>query len=961
MLLQSINSDGEAVSNRKWREVYGVLLGSQLAVWDIEELEKHQNDTDALLHASAKPDYINFTDSSFRAVNKLENSQGLKNVIVVSTTLKNQFLLQYPEIEDFHRWNSAFRLASFEYTSLQEAYTGALLSARGSKLSDIRTILADTKFDHEDWVSVRFGSGMPWKRCFAVIEQPKKKSKGSKIYRGTVSFYKDEKKQKKQAMAFIKDASAAYALYPTAIKMIDHSTMIKLEGTVYFDSLKRSEPKEACVYFMPEQHSAVAGYDTLIRFLVPLLNAFNLYGRPKRLNASKSELNSLLFGLPVLPHVHYLEIDDLILLSSNPQSENWLVTDWRHRIKEILARKLATGYTGCGSSHGIVGALNSPAFNSSDFLDARSVNSGGGFKREVSPLSPSFLPEPRFRDSLPISKASSIDSGGGGGGDDDSISTSPAKVPANRNSEITQIYEDYSGIVRANERYHDQQKQSVDSLLSKPRESPFNAASTAGPYNPYAQYGNDPKLEQQSRDSIAGSHYSDARSDHPPRSLNQRRALQDEFDEDFDNDEIFQNGVAGLSLQNKKQTDDVFNPAYGTASNEPVNEPSLKLQTSSKALPMPTIRIEQPSAEYTSGRISQSYESPTRERFNTQPSPPKEQMSPYREQPYQQPRTGGGPPPTQSPQHYQKPAGPRVDQRYTPQEQFQSQNPYQDQHQSKSSSPNRQPQYVSHDSSSQVMNQAYPPQQVAGPPPPQPQLQPQQAQFQQPQGVPHQKRKAPPQQQQQQFGQPPHEQIPQQRQYQPQPFVPAPAPAPAPQPHLQAQPQPQSQPVRKPNPQQYGYGQPQQQRPHQQHPQPQPDPRLQQRPGPPPQQQRSYPPHQAQQQQPAPTGSRPPAPAQYTRQPPAPQQHQQYSSLLAPQGQPAQHYQQPPQQQQFAPQQGYSQQYSAQNQGLPPPPPQQAQQGYPRQQQGVAHPPPAAEQYVAGNPYATQGNPYGRG
>ena len=34
---------------------------------------------------------------------------------------------------------------------------------------------------------------------------------------------------------------------------------------------------------MPEQHSSVPGFDTLIRFLVPLLDSFGLYGRPKDL------------------------------------------------------------------------------------------------------------------------------------------------------------------------------------------------------------------------------------------------------------------------------------------------------------------------------------------------------------------------------------------------------------------------------------------------------------------------------------------------------------------------------------------------------------------------------------------------------------------------------------------------------------------------------------------------------
>ena len=69
--------------------------------------------------------------------------QNLDNVIIVSTTLKNRYLLQFKSYKDLTVWYAALRLSNFEYSSLQEAYTGALLSARGSRLSDIRTILAE--------------------------------------------------------------------------------------------------------------------------------------------------------------------------------------------------------------------------------------------------------------------------------------------------------------------------------------------------------------------------------------------------------------------------------------------------------------------------------------------------------------------------------------------------------------------------------------------------------------------------------------------------------------------------------------------------------------------------------------------------------------------------------------------------------------------------------------------------
>lgn len=816
MLLQSINSDGEPVPNRQWREVYGVLLGTQLAVWDVDELEKHQNNTEALMNASSKPDYINFTDSSFRAVDRLENSQGLKNIIIVSTTLKNQYLLQYQELENFHRWNAAFRLATFEYTSLQEAYTGALLSAKGSKLSDIRTILSESKFDYEDWVSVRFGSGMPWKRCFAVIEQPKKKSK-KKIYKGSVSFYKDEKKQKKTAMAVIKDASAAYALYPQSHKLIDHSTMIKLEGTVFFDGSKKSLPKEASVYFMPEQHSAVPGYDTLIRFLVPMLDTFALYGRPKRLNANKNEVNSLLFGLPVLPHVHYLDVEDLILLTSSPQSSNWLLTEWRMRIKEVLGRKLANGYTGCGSNHGVAGAMSSPALNNSEFLDVKSINSN----RPISPLSPSFFPAPKFKRDSGISKVSSLNESGG----ELSAPASPPKQ-VNRNSEISQIYEDYSNVAQMDTgRY----AKSNENLTQRNKQfgNGIGYATNDKLENPYST----------SRAPVTTSRQVDSRNEDPysnfKTSSSQRtNAYLDDDDDDFD-DEDFNRGVSALSVNDSKpsvRSDDVFNPDYHGATNQsndsiPRNQPGLKVQSSSKPLPLPNIKIEQVSP-YTSGRIN-SPTSTTAPQFGRS-------NGPAEQPPSQQRYENGG--------IQKSPA-----QRFTPISQDTRNAPAPPQHQASSQPPQHQQrsQYPPQQSQQPPLQQQQPSRQDYGAPqqraeydgyqrqPPRQQQQPQQQQQPYPQQYPQQR--APPQQQLQQqpprSGYPPQQQQqhPKPQQFQQQPFHPQ---------------QPQQQPYQqRPPPQQQGYP------PHQQP----------QRRGPPPQQQGyqqpgygkpqgSYPPQQQTQQ-----------------------------------------------------------------------------------------------------------------
>lgn len=369
LILQDLKADGSPAA-RKWQEVYGVLIGTQLALWDAKELA--DCDTGAnprLKDVAAKPHYINFTDASLRALNGsdavvTESKKKLNNALVVSTTLKNRYFLQYSDKESFNRWHAAIRLSLFECTSLQEAYTGAFLSSRGAKLGDIKIILADSKFNYEDWVSVRFGTGMPWKRCFAVISQGTSK----KHPYGKIKFYENEKKTKKaHVMATVVSSKALYAVYPSSPMLIDTSTIIKVEGEIIFD--KKETPQETNIFIMPEKHQAVPGYDTIIRFLVPAMNAFKLYGRPKKLIANKDDQNSLLFALPTLPHVHYLKVDELLPLTNSVSSLQWTPHDWRDHVRDLLQKKISQGYTGCGSSSGLTGALASPVIGSAELFE----------------------------------------------------------------------------------------------------------------------------------------------------------------------------------------------------------------------------------------------------------------------------------------------------------------------------------------------------------------------------------------------------------------------------------------------------------------------------------------------------------------------------------------------------------------------------------------------------------------
>ena len=367
MILHDLKNDGSPAV-RKWREVYSVLIGTQLAFWDTKELVD-TNEIDFRKFAS-KPTYLNLNDATLKSIDAVNgvstaSNKKLENALVISTTLKNRYFLQFNDKVSFCKWNAAIHLSIYENVALQEGYTGAFLSSRGARLSDIKVILASTKYDYEDWVSVRFGTGMPWRRCYAVITQQGTK----KSPYGQIKFYENDKKKKKaDTMAVIKSANEIYAVYPTSPKLIDTSTIIKVEGTITFEKI--DNPQSTNIFIMPEKHMAVPGYDTIIRFLIPAMNAFQLYGRPKRLIANKEDPESLLFGLPTLPHIYYLQVDDLTKLATSRESLHWSTTDWKNRINEIMLMKNRSGYTGCGTSTDLKNSINTSFLESGELFDA---------------------------------------------------------------------------------------------------------------------------------------------------------------------------------------------------------------------------------------------------------------------------------------------------------------------------------------------------------------------------------------------------------------------------------------------------------------------------------------------------------------------------------------------------------------------------------------------------------------
>jgi len=392
LVLKDLKSDGTPTGN-SWEEVYAVLVGTQLALWDAHELADCKDDAreinNRLKKLASKPAYLNLTDASIRAIGPNDNfttdgGQPFENALVISTTLKNRYFLKFNNLDSYNAWYAAIRLSQYESVTLQLAYTGAFLSSRGRKLGDIQVILADNKFNHSEWVSVRFGTGMPWKRCYAVISQAGDKKKKNNI--GTITFYENEKKVKKTGiMATVNDASEIYAVYPSSPKLIDTSTIIKLRGTITLSGEDGEE--QTNIFIMPEKHQGVPGYDTIIRFLVPTMNAFRLYGRPKRLLARRDDTESLVFALPTLPNVYYLNCNDVIsIIDSVDQSSisAWTEQDWRHEINDVLLGKIRDGYTGISSDRKDNSILTSPVISPEELFRGTNTMGDSPFANIVS-------------------------------------------------------------------------------------------------------------------------------------------------------------------------------------------------------------------------------------------------------------------------------------------------------------------------------------------------------------------------------------------------------------------------------------------------------------------------------------------------------------------------------------------------------------------------------------------------
>lgn len=245
---------------------------------------------------------------------------------------------------------------------LQEAYTGALIGSKAKSINGINNLLTQrTRFKYGDWARVRFAAGKPWNKYWTVITQPDERSyqkwkkevkKGKEpceaLELGNIKFYTTKKTRKAIPVATITRAYSCYAIYPQSETLIDHSTLLKIEGQINLQSA--AEPREGFVFIMPDIHPGVPGFEMMVRWILPAFDSFHLYGRPQRLVADATDIRSLMFGMPHDPKYDHLEVADVAHWISTSQEKVMAESEWRRKLKDLALRKMQNSQHSARSS-----------------------------------------------------------------------------------------------------------------------------------------------------------------------------------------------------------------------------------------------------------------------------------------------------------------------------------------------------------------------------------------------------------------------------------------------------------------------------------------------------------------------------------------------------------------------------------------------------------------------------------
>lgn len=348
-----------------WTEVWAQLGGTTLSVWDMKEIQEASKQG-----REVPPSYINVTDAFIQVLGSVTvpatptaPSKRYTNVITLNTAGSNLLLFSCPSTPALISWAAALRLAAWEKSRLEEIYTAHLiritLNAR-----DVPTTLVRGKM--EGWARIRIAGQTDWKRVWLVVQEGSgiegdgagpaaaatiKRNRMSNLFskethasnppaKPVISMFTSAKpKDRKKPLMTVHNVTQAFGVYPERPELINRSTLLKVEGTFGDDDMAATlRLREGWVLIMPELENGVGQAAEMLKWVVGLHDAFELYGRPEAWTWDPRDPVSLMFGYPVGPQKDNLFLEREIVEGMDPRDDR--TSAIRSSMKSLLQTHL---------------------------------------------------------------------------------------------------------------------------------------------------------------------------------------------------------------------------------------------------------------------------------------------------------------------------------------------------------------------------------------------------------------------------------------------------------------------------------------------------------------------------------------------------------------------------------------------------------------------------------------------
>lgn len=359
-----------------WVDVWAQLGGTTLSIWDMREVEEANRQG-----REVPPTYFNVTDAFVHVLGAVtgpdvgdQPAKKYTNVLTLNTAGSNLVLFSCPSTQALISWASAFRLAAWEKSRLEEIYSAHLIRITLPHAKDTPSTLVRGRM--EGWVRIRVAGQTDWKRMWMVVsagsessselarastndsgrpvpvEVPRKKRMSNLFSRDHQDeplpprpllslFISPKSKDKKQPLLTVKEVTQAFAVYPERPELINRSTLMKVEGHLGEEDMAGSmRNRQGWLLVMPELEVGNTQPSEMLKWLVAIHDAFALYGRPKTYTWDPRDPISMMFAYPVGPRRDLLFLEREFAETMDPRESRTSAV--RSRLLGILSERMAS-------------------------------------------------------------------------------------------------------------------------------------------------------------------------------------------------------------------------------------------------------------------------------------------------------------------------------------------------------------------------------------------------------------------------------------------------------------------------------------------------------------------------------------------------------------------------------------------------------------------------------------------